>query len=492
MRGLRFHLFWQLFLPLAVLASLLVWMTFSMVERLVESRLENEIELVARTISRPVQEALNAGALDRMGAFMTSVFEIGGVYGAYVYDSEGRRVASAGEVVPGRRQQLQAAELVAAGEQRGQYEAVAGEEVYSYFVPLTGPGGRIKGLLQLTRAESEIAVQLNRIRVWGWLLLGGVLGIMLLILFLGHRRAVGRHVDRLMASMARIETGERSHRAEVRGPRELAALAAGLNRMLDGLARMERELADQRREQVRMAERLRDQEKYAALGRFSSGVAHELGAPLSVIDGDARRLDGEVEPVAAEVRQPVGGDQLHVDIGAFAERPDEDAEDDDDPGPRGSHRSCSCPKLNRRRAGVQPRRPIPARPPAALASRGLSSFRIHWQTTADHPAPGKGKAFALHRVFRFMHSPRPNFVFIFADQLSARHCGPYGNEHVRTPTMNRMAERGVGVPVRAAHGDRSVLQDDERGEEPGAGRPPGRVRRGGTRRRLRRYRFRGP
>lgn len=296
MRGLRFHLFLQLFLPLALLAALLVWLTFTMVERLVEARLENEIELVARSISRPVQEALNAGALDRMRESLTSIFEIGGVYGAYVYDSDGRRVVSAGEVMPGRRQQIQAAELVEVGEQRGQYEAVAGEEVYSYFVPLTDAGGRIQGLLQLTRAESEIALQLNRVRVWGWLLLAGVLGIMLLILFFGHRRAVGRHVEGLMASMARIENGERDHRADVRGPRELAALAAGLNRMLDGLARMERELADQRREQVRMAERMRDQEKYAALGRFSSGVAHELGAPLSVIDGDARRLDGEVDP----------------------------------------------------------------------------------------------------------------------------------------------------------------------------------------------------
>ncbi|MFW5682685.1 MAG: sulfatase-like hydrolase/transferase, partial [Phycisphaeraceae bacterium] len=42
-----------------------------------------------------------------------------------------------------------------------------------------------------------------------------------------------------------------------------------------------------------------------------------------------------------------------------------------------------------------------------------------------------------------MSCHKPNVVFIFADQLSARHCGPYGNEHVRTPTMDRMAERGV-------------------------------------------------
>ena len=39
-----------------------------------------------------------------------------------------------------------------------------------------------------------------------------------------------------------------------------------------------------------MLEQMRSQEHLAALGRFSSGVAHELGAPLTVIDGDTRRL----------------------------------------------------------------------------------------------------------------------------------------------------------------------------------------------------------
>jgi signal transduction histidine kinase len=39
-----------------------------------------------------------------------------------------------------------------------------------------------------------------------------------------------------------------------------------------------------------MERRMLAQENLARLGRFSSGVAHELSAPLTVIDGDARRL----------------------------------------------------------------------------------------------------------------------------------------------------------------------------------------------------------
>lgn len=290
MNNLRMHLVVLVFLPLAMLTALVVWSTFSAVERLVEHRLEKEIELVARAIRTPVETALVEQDHLRLQQSLTAVFEIDRVYGAYVYDAGGRRVAVAGESLPGWREQVQAAELVALGEELGQYADLAGEGVYSYFVPLTDTIGRIEGLLQVVRQESEIAHRLQQIRVRGWWLFAGVLGLMLAVLVFGHRQAVLRHVERLLSSMRRVEEGDRAHRARVDGPRELAAVGAGLNRMLDATWRMQEELNDRRRAHLVITEKLREQEKYAALGRFSAGVAHELGAPLSVIDGDARRL----------------------------------------------------------------------------------------------------------------------------------------------------------------------------------------------------------
>lgn len=38
---------------------------------------------------------------------------------------------------------------------------------------------------------------------------------------------------------------------------------------------------------------------------------------------------------------------------------------------------------------------------------------------------------------------RPNLLFVFADQMRADACGFMGNEQVRTPNMDRMAEQGV-------------------------------------------------
>ena len=289
--SLRTRLIVQILLPLTLLAAAVVWMTFHAVEGLIERRLEKEIELVARAIRMPVQQAYAEGDLVRVAQALNAVFEIGRVYGANVYDADGRRVVIAGDARPGPREQVQAAELVELGMEVGEYARLGGEAVYSYFVPLTGATGRIIGLLQVVRQESDMAVQLAQVRERGWWVWGGVVVLMILVVLIGHRQAVSRHVRSLLESMGRVEAGDRAHRADVHGPSELANLGAGLNRMLDAIAAMERQLDQQRREHLTMTERLREQEKLAALGRFSSGVAHELGAPLTVIDGDARRLE---------------------------------------------------------------------------------------------------------------------------------------------------------------------------------------------------------
>ncbi len=290
LRSLRLQLALLVVLPLAVFGTLAVWLTYAAVEDTVESRLEKEIELVARATRVPVERALQEGNLDSIKQTLDAVFEIGRVYGAYVYGAGGRRIAVAGEAYPGRREQIEAVELVEMGEELGRYAQLAGEDVFSYFVPLTGPTGRIEGLLQVVRLESEITQRLNQIRNRTWLAWAAVMVVMLMIVAIGYKLAVGRHVERLVGSMARIESGDRSHRAGTDGPIEISGVAAAFNRMLDGLDRMAGQLAEQRQERRRMERRMLAQESLARLGQFSSGVAHELGAPLTVIDADTRRL----------------------------------------------------------------------------------------------------------------------------------------------------------------------------------------------------------
>ncbi|MFO7763484.1 MAG: ATP-binding protein [Wenzhouxiangellaceae bacterium] len=310
MDSLRKQLIAYILLPVAVLTGVLIWMTYVSVESLLEGRLEKEIELVARTLRMPVEGALREGNPEQLRDALGAVSEIGRVYGAAVYDAGGRRIAVAGDATPGAEEQIQAAELVAVGEELGQYEEFGGEAVYSYFVPLSVSFGRIDALLQVVREESDIRQRLDRTRWLGVLAMVGGLVLILVVLLVGHQVTLMRPVRLLLDDMRRVEQGDRDRRAQVRAPRELAQLASGLNHMLDALDRAEAEVEQRRDAEARLNERIRQQESQAALGRFSAGVAHELGAPLTVIQTDARRLEQAVEDEQGRRRLKRIGEQL--------------------------------------------------------------------------------------------------------------------------------------------------------------------------------------
>ncbi len=290
--------------------SLAAFLAVTTLERQMERRMQEDVELVARSIQRPLAHALERGRSGAVQNALDSAFRIDRVFGAYVYDSDGRTVAVAGreEALPRRRHLT---ELAAEGERTGEYGEVGGRHVYSYFVPLTDSGGRVSALLQVTRRGSDFE-RYFRILRWqaGGLLIASWLAVGALVLA-GHRKVAGSPLKRLLGSMGRVARGDRAHRAAEDGPRELEGLARSLNSMLDSIGEAEREIADRRRQEVALREELRHSERLAALGRLSAGVAHELGAPLSVISGRVQRAlrhqehDAPLRPPLEEIQGQV-------------------------------------------------------------------------------------------------------------------------------------------------------------------------------------------
>lgn len=167
------------------------------------------------------------------------------------------------------------------------------------------------GLGLLAAAALVVAVA-SVVQFWGFIdsRLGGLWLILLVVGDVAVFVALGAHqlkrvvagpLARTVEATSAIAAGDLSRRVPDASTRELATLAASINRMTDHL------LAEQ-------VQRIRA-EKLAGIGRLAAGVAHEIGNPLGAIIGYAHLLRGRSagDPRAAEVLDGLERESARID-----------------------------------------------------------------------------------------------------------------------------------------------------------------------------------
>lgn len=276
----------MLLLPVALFTAVVVTAIVRVAETALEERLQGEIELIARAVAPLISRHIDQGDVFLVRQSLQGVFDIGRVYGAAVYDHEGNLVARAGRADA----EVQAEADAPSAAEGGSYRQVGQRDVYTFFTPLSGQGGRINGLLQVNRERAEIDAALSRLRTGSWVAWGATLLALALLLFFVYRRLIEWPLHRLLGGMDEVTAGSRSTRIVLRQPREFAGLAKSFNTMIEAVDRAEAEREASRERELALLGRLQETEKIAAIGRVAAGIAHELGAPLSVIAGRAARV----------------------------------------------------------------------------------------------------------------------------------------------------------------------------------------------------------
>ncbi|MBA3821954.1 MAG: HAMP domain-containing protein, partial [Deltaproteobacteria bacterium] len=155
-------------------------------------------------------------------------------------------------------------------------------------VPELRPGGvEITQSLEQLDAYVRASLRLQVIGSVSAVAIAALLALALGVVF------IGRPISRLAAKARRVGTGDLSGPLHLRQRDELGELAAEINLMCERLA-AEQGAREQATEQLRHADRL------TTVGKLASGLAHELGTPLNVVQGRAKLiLDGEVEGAEA-------------------------------------------------------------------------------------------------------------------------------------------------------------------------------------------------
>jgi two-component system NtrC family sensor kinase len=197
----------------------------------------------------------------------------------------------------------------------------------SAYLPLSDAAGQRVGMLYVGYLEEPFA--------WiKYAVLAGIGVVFFAVMILAaiwSLRAAGqiyRPLERMTATLQRVERGDLTARAgpigSRRTPQEIARLAATLDHLLDviddktrALQRWGEELdlrvAERTRELEASHERLQStqqqlvrSEKLAAIGQLTASIAHEVNNPIAVIQGNLdllRLLLGEAaRPAAAELR----------------------------------------------------------------------------------------------------------------------------------------------------------------------------------------------
>ncbi len=252
----------------------------------------NLVRAHARTLQIAIEERHSTNADQELKPLLERlVRENPAIANIILYDARGEVLTAAPVGLDEAQRDTQAAQQAMATRTEKQINRrIANQDVISLILPETAsdsPFGAIEISLAVAFVNTELVSERK-----GLVLLGLITCLTIfVVVWLVTRRSLGRHIRELVTSAEAVGKGDLSYRvAAPPSSGDFKALADAFNQMATSLSEQRQIAAQQAEARLDLERRLRNSERLAAVGHLAAGVAHELGAPLQVIDGRAKQL----------------------------------------------------------------------------------------------------------------------------------------------------------------------------------------------------------
>ena len=161
-----------------------------------------------------------------------------------------------------------------------------GKTLISCSLPIEAKTGSLMGILQILDYQSVFDAELRVYQRKIFTSLMFFYAITLTIIFLVIQRNVNRPIATLLREVQNNSPLRRGGTAKRKG-HELSLLKQEFDKRESHLQELEHVLFQSSREKEALLDQLQQSEKLAAIGKFAAGLAHEMGSPISVIEGRA-------------------------------------------------------------------------------------------------------------------------------------------------------------------------------------------------------------
>jgi signal transduction histidine kinase len=246
-------------------------------EQLLGDALVRETEMLAQSMQIVATSAVRNGQVDRLDRVLGRILRDPDMAISAVLDSAGRVMAG------GPRGRLACVETLVSRAGRlpeTQMWADCGGRVRLIVLPLQRPAEAIVIARRTAVIERDYAVSRRRIAITSLAL--AVLGSVAILAVV--RLWLTRPLAEILSGVRQLGGPQPPRPIAVpQAAGELQHLARAFNEMVQRLDENQQTLVRETEERIELERRLRDSELFAALGRLTGGVAHELGSPLGVI-----------------------------------------------------------------------------------------------------------------------------------------------------------------------------------------------------------------